>query len=307
MNQTLTGQAAADRAFTGLAGLEISSSERELITEFVPAGVVLFARNLSPEEEQIKALTADLQDIALTGRGRKMTIAIDQEGGTVKRLPPPFGQHPDAASYGPEFGARAREKVYQWGVEQGRELARLGITMDFAPVADVNTLGPQGIMARRSFAENPQEAAALVSEAVRGLHSAGLAACAKHFPGIGHSTLDSHQVRPVYERSLDEMEDCELIPFRAALAAGVEAVMISHLLYPALDPDKPASLSRKIMIDLLRRRLGFSGLIMSDDLGMGAITVDIEPHRAAHQALEAGADIVLICQSLESYAGFVEA
>lgn len=298
----MTGRDLAAKCWIGLPGQTLDPDTERVLRRFPPDGVVLFARNVSPRAEQIKKLIADLQALADQETGRPMTLTIDQEGGTVKRLPPPFGQYPDAASYGP----RGEEAARDWGLRQGRELKELGFTMDLAPVADVNTLGEAGIMARRAFGQEPEVVARLAAAAAAGLREAGLAACAKHFPGIGHSTLDSHIHRPVIERSLAELEECELVPFRALIEADIEAVMVGHLVYPALDPDRPASLSPVVNTDLLRDKLGFGGLILSDDLEMGAIVGGLTPQQAAHQALEAGADRVLICQHFEQYVRLVE-
>jgi len=293
----------AARCWIGLPGTELDEELIDLLTRFTPGGVVLFSRNLTPEASQIRGLIGRLQEIARRSLGKPMAIAIDQEGGTVRRLPPPFGQYPDASSYGPE----GEEAVFRWGLDQGRELAGLGLTMNLAPVLDINTLGQEGVMSRRAWGTDPETVTRLGLAAIRGLRAGGVAACAKHFPGIGHSSLDSHLARPIYERSLGEMEVCELLPFQAAVAEGVEAIMVSHLLYPALDPDRPASLSEAVMKGLLREKMGFEGLILSDDLQMGAITKELDPKEAALAALEAGADRVLICQGLEPFRRLVGA
>jgi beta-N-acetylhexosaminidase len=288
----------AGRCYIGLPGPDLDGPTAELLGAYPPGGVVLFRRNVSPDPTQIKALTRRLQDLSLRRTGREMVIAIDQEGGTVKRLPPPFGQYPAASAYGPAGEA----EVYDWGLRQGRELRELGVTMDFAPVLDINTLGQKGVMASRAYGADPETVARLGLAAIRGLQAAGVAACAKHFPGMGQTELDPHEpVRPVAERSLEELLAWELIPFIRAMAEGVEAIMTSHLVYPGLDPGQPASLSRPIISDLLKTRLGFTGLVLTDDLDMGAITLDATPDQAALAALAAGADRVLLCQNLDSY------
>lgn len=296
-------KALASLCWIGLPGVELDDELSALLSRFTPGGVVLFSRNLTPQASQIRGLISRLQQIARLSLGKPMTIAIDQEGGTVSRLDPPFGQYPDAFSYGPE----GEEAAFGWGLEQGRELSRLGVTMNLAPVLDVNTLGQKGVMHRRAWGTDPETVSRLGLAAIRGLKAGGVAACAKHFPGIGHSSLDSHLLRPVYGRSLEEMEACELLPFQAAIAEGVEAIMVSHLVYPALDQDRPASLSEAVMRGLLRRKMGFNGLILTDNLQMGAIAQELEPQEAAIAALEAGADRVLICQSLEPFHRLVEA
>lgn len=298
----MDGRALARKVILGVGGTSLTQEETELLTAFPPAGVVLFKRNVSPEAEQIKNLLGQIRTACRRADAPPPLAAIDQEGGSVLRLPPPFGQYPDAAFYGPD-GAEA---VYDWGLAQGRELRELGFTMNFAPVADVNTFGPDGIMARRAFGTDPETVGRLVAAAIKGLRAAGLAACAKHFPGLGHSDLDSHLVRPVIDRTEEELTDCELKPFAEAIKVGVEAIMVGHLVYPALD-QVPASLSEKIVTGLLRKKMGFRGLVIADDLEMKSISGQTSIEDAARVSLAAGVDLVLICSDLEAYARLVRA
>ena len=304
MAETLPqGRLLAAKAFIGLPGPELDPETREIITAFPPGGVVLFKRNVSPDSGQIRALTSGLQETCQRVAGRKLVIAIDQEGGPVKRLPPPFGQYPAAASYGPQGEA----KVFEWGLAQGRELAGLGVTMNLAPVLDINVLGEEGVMSQRVFGADPETVTRLGLAAIKGLQKGGVAACAKHFPGMGQTSLDPHlQVSPRADRSLEELLGWELVPFVRALEAGVEAIMTSHLVYPGLEAGLPASLSARIITGLLKERLGYQGLILTDDLDMGAITLDYSPQEAARMALAAGADRVLLCQDQASFIRLVE-
>ena len=176
------------RIMIGLPGTELDRATERFLLEFPPAGVVLFKYNLSPDKSQVLELTGALQKISVAATGAPMIIGIDQEGGTVKRLPPPFGQYPAAASYGPD----GEEAVFRWGLAQGRELKDLGITMNFAPVLDINTLGDDGYMKSRAYGQDPETVARLGAAAIRGLQEAGVAACAKHFPGMGQTELDPH-------------------------------------------------------------------------------------------------------------------
>ena len=287
----------------GLPGTELDRATERFLMEFPPAGVVLFKYNVSPDKGQVLELTRSLQKISVAATGAPMIIGIDQEGGTVKRLPPPFGQYPAAASYGPED----EEEVFRWGLDQGRELRDLGITMNFAPVLDINTLGDDGYMKSRAYGQDPETVARLGMAAIRGLQEAGVAACAKHFPGMGQTELDPHApVIPQVNRDLETMLEWELVPFVRAISSGVQAVMTSHLVYSRLDPDRVASLSPYIMVDLLKKRLGFAGPVLTDDLEMGAITIGSTPEEAAREALAAGADLALMCQTLDAYQRFVD-
>lgn len=293
----------AQRCYIGLPGRELDPESRSLVEAYPPAGVILFRRNVSPDPDQIKRLVADLQEISHRRTGRPMVIAIDEEGGTVRRLPPPFTQFPDASSYGPD----GQEAVFEWGYHQGRELAALGITMDFAPVLDINVLGPEGFMNRRALGIDPFVVSRLGVAAIKGLQEAGVGACAKHFPGMGQTNLDPHQeLTAVAERNREELFGLELIPFIKAIEAGVEAIMISHLIYPGLDPKNPASLSSQIMTGLLREELGYQGLILTDDLDMGSITLRTTPAQATETALAAGADIALLCEGTRSFRNLVD-
>ena len=287
--------------WVGLPGPELDGPTSALLRRYPPSGVVLFRRNVSDQARQIADLIARLQEISLAETGAEMVISIDQEGGPVKRLPPPFGQYPSAI----EVAGGGEAAVFDWGVRQGQELKALGITMNLAPVLDVNTLGPRGVMRERSYGSDPATVTRLGLAAIGGLRQSGVAACAKHFPGIGHSTDDSHQVRPVVERSLDQLHQVELPPFAAAVAAGVEAVMVGHLVYPALDPDNPASLSPAVIAGLLKGEMGYGGQVLVDDLDMGAITNHLDPAEAARRALAAGADRLLFCRNLKAFETFV--
>ncbi|MBW1711642.1 MAG: glycoside hydrolase family 3 protein [Deltaproteobacteria bacterium] len=293
----------AAKCFIGLPGPDLDPETAQVVEAFPPAGVILFARNLTPEAAQIKGLISRLQKISLARTGRPMAIAIDQEGGPVKRLPSPFGQYPAAASFGPQ----GQKAVFEWGLKQGRELFELNITMNLAPVLDINVLGQEGVMKDRAYGSDPEVVSRLGLAAIKGLQAAGVAACAKHFPGMGQTASDPHAVRPRVDKSLDQLLDWELIPFKRAISQGLEAIMLSHLVYTGLDPDRPASLSRAVITDLLKGKLGFSGLVLTDDLDMGAITCSLAPEKAALAALEAGADRVLLCQDLASYIRLVEA
>ena len=190
-------------------------------------------------------------------------VAIDHEGGRVLRLGEPFTQFPPAAVVG---RTRNPDLAYRVGHAMGVELASVGIDLSFAPVLDVHSNPANPVIGDRAFGSDP----ALVSEMgialMRGLHDGGVLSCGKHFPGHGDTEKDSHLELPVVRRSRAELEQTELVPFRAAIAAGVPMLMSAHVLYPALDPEHPATLSRAILTDLLRGELHFDGVVASDDL-----------------------------------------
>jgi beta-N-acetylhexosaminidase len=224
-------------------------------------------------------------------------VAIDQEGGPVTRLGSPFTQFPSAAAMASSEDPET--EIRYFARTQALELRLVGINMDLAPVLDINNQGPEGLMAARSYGSEPLGVARLGALCIRKLQEAGLIACAKHFPGIGDTALDSHQDLPVLLKDKKELERMELIPFREAVTIPAGAVMVSHVKYPTYDLKHPASLSEPIITGLLRRELGYDGLVMTDDLEMGAIGHHYDFEEALFLALTAGVDCLLICHDPE--------
>ncbi|MBF8278947.1 MAG: putative beta-N-acetylglucosaminidase [candidate division NC10 bacterium] len=271
----------------GFEGRAPSFAVEDFIREHNPGGVILFARNLGSPEE-IATLTNALQAAAPT----PLFVAIDQEGGKVARLQPPFTQWPSAATVG-DVGSS--ELAYALGKAMAQELLAVGINMNLAPVLDVLTNPANPIMAGRCFGGDPQLVTRHGMAVFGGLKDMGVLAVGKHFPGHGDTTVDSHLGLPVVPHDRARLVAVELAPFVAAIAVGIPALMTAHLLVPALDPERPATLSRPILTELLRERLGFSGLLVSDDLLMRGIADATPPGEAAVRFLEAGGDCVLIC------------
>lgn len=270
-----------------IPGTRLTRATQRALIRLAPGTVVLFARNVV-DPTQLRALTAALH--ALPSRP---LIAIDQEGGRVQRLPPPFTRFPSAAEIGRAGVAAARAA----GTAIGRELASAGIDIDYAPVLDLRSRGSDAVVGDRAFASDPRRAAALAVAFLRGLRAAGVLACGKHFPGHGAADADSHLRLPVARRTRAELARRELVPFRAAIAAGVPLLMTAHVRYPALDRRRCATLSPAAVTALLRGRLGFAGVVVSDDLSMGAIR---NVPQAAVAALRAGVDGLLICDGLDA-------
>ena len=175
----------------------------------------------------------------------------------------------------------------------------MGIDIDFAPVLDVYSNPANTVIGDRAFGSDPQRVAEFGCALAAGLRHTGVFPCGKHFPGHGATIIDSHDALPYDERDKATLETVDLVPFQAAIAQDIELIMTAHVVYPAFDPNQPASLSSIIMNDLLRRRLGFQGVIVSDDLEMGAIVRNSSVEAAAVQALNAGADMLLVCHSLD--------
>jgi beta-N-acetylhexosaminidase len=227
--------------------------------------------------------------------GRPLLLAVDQEGGTVARLSPPFTQIPDASA----LGVSGSESVRLWAEVIAREMYRVGLNMNFAPVLDINTPGLSGVMQRRSFGSKPSLVAQCGVASVLEYQGKMIMATAKHFPGLGRAQKDPHDDLPVIRASKEELHDFELAPFRSAIQANVACVMTSHCLYPALDPDLPATFSPTILHGLLRTQLGFAGVIVTDDLEMGAVGKQYSLVDATIAALNAGADLLLVCNDVE--------
>jgi beta-N-acetylhexosaminidase len=277
----------------GFDGTEPSAEILALIREGL-GGVILYGKNCV-DAAQVLELTNRLQQAARdAGHARPLLIAIDQEQGRVVRLAA-------GVTVFPAMGTIARagnpELVARVAAAAGRELLAVGVNWNLAPVADVLT-APDCPIGDRSFGADPAAAAAMVAAAVRGAASVGMRCCVKHFPGHGATGKDSHVSAPVVARSRAELEACELVPFRAAVHAGVPAVMTAHITFPALDPAAPASLSPRVIGGLLRGELGFSGVVVSDDLEMAGIVLDHTLESAAVAALAAGADLLLVSRML---------
>jgi len=279
----------AQAVMMGIDGPAPSPEEKGLIEHGV-GGVILFERNCR-QPAQVAELIDNLQEIARTkGPGIPLSIAIDQEHGPVTRIKEGITPFPSAGNMGKmgesDLVRRAARII-------GRELALMGITMNLAPVADLLLHPKNRVIGKRSYGRDPHRVGAMVVAAVEGLQAAGVAACAKHFPGHGATATDSHKALPTLERSREEMEKAELIPFQMAVRAEVAAVMPGHLLCPALDPDLPATLSPSILQGLLRKDLGFDGCVISDDLAMGALASWGTIEERGIAAMKAGVDFLL--------------
>jgi beta-N-acetylhexosaminidase len=249
-------------------------------------GVALFARNVE-SPVQVAALTAQLRAERL-----EVIVAIDEEAGDVTRFESRHGSsRPGNLALGAVDDPALTEAV---ACDLGMDLARAGITLDYAPDTDVNSNPDNPIIGVRAFGAEPDLVARHGAAFVRGLQEAGVAACAKHFPGHGDTAIDSHHTVPVIDRGRAELEACELVPFRAAIAAGVQAVMTGHLLIPAYDDRLPATLSRRILTGLLREELDFAGLIVTDGIEMQGVRRTYGLAGATVRALAAGADAICV-------------
>src|SRR5262245_31139811 len=246
----------------GFEGTTLPETMANLAVEAGLGGVVLFARNC-PTLDAVLALTG-----AARALGPDVLVLVDHEGGRVHRLPPPFTRFPPAATIGRTGDPQLAGRV---GRAMARELRAAGFDSGLAPVLDCSTDPRSVVVGDRAYAADPETVAACGTAFIRATLEEGLVPVAKHFPGHGRTPLDSHLVLPEVNASIDELERIELTPFRRALGAGCPAMMISHVRYTALDPEWPASQSVEVIGGLLRRRLSFDGLVLSDDLEMAAV------------------------------------
>jgi beta-N-acetylhexosaminidase len=290
----------------GFRGTTPSPEIIHLIQRYHVGNIILFSRNIH-DTLQVLKLTQQLQKIAKeAGQRYPLLIAIDQEHGLVQRLA-------DSATIFPgnmALGAIASEEIaYEVAMATGNELKGLGINVNLAPVVDVNNNPANPVIGVRSFGEDAALVARLGTAMVKGYRAAGIVSCLKHFPGHGDTTIDSHLALPVIPHTLQRLEALELIPFKSGIEAGAESVMIAHIAFPALMEQNtlPATVSSSIVQGLLRKQLGFKGIILSDCMEMEAITETIGTERAVVMAVKAGIDLVLVSHKFERQRASIEA
>ncbi|MCD6225352.1 MAG: beta-N-acetylhexosaminidase, partial [Deltaproteobacteria bacterium] len=269
-------------------GTELNSELKFLINTVKIGGLILFSGNLS-DPEQIKELCSSVQAYAASCGQPPLFIAIDQEGGEVARLKEPFTQFPGNPYM------KSEKDAEEFAVISAKELSGVRINMNMAPVMDVAYRGVESVMKGRTFGDDPAWVSKMGVTVIKHLQGNGIMAVAKHFPGIGRTTLDSHIDMPFLEVDSEAFFAFDLPPFEAAISNGVVGIMLSHILYSEIDKKWPASLSPLIAKDLLRSRMGFDGLVMTDDLDMGSIAGRYDIQTIIKQILSAAIDLVLIC------------
>jgi len=279
------------RLVFGLVGPDLTDADVRLFRDTGAGGIMLYRRNFETPE-RFRALIDGLE-VAV---GRRLLITTDHEGGRIIMLNRGVTIFPDGLAAGTSGNAHFVERQ---GLIEGRELRRLGVDVNFAPVLDVLTERYSPNIGIRSYGKDPELVGRLGAARIRGMQAAGLSACAKHFPGKGHAPVDAHLGLPVIDSDWAEMHAGHLPPFLAAMAAGVDCIMTSHPLYPRLDPAArmPASFSRLIVTDYLRGEVGYRGVIVSDDLEMGAIGELCPIGEATVRTAAAGHDLLLVCHT----------
>jgi len=274
-----------------IAGLELDATDREVLAHPLVGGVVLFSRNYA-EPAQLQALCAEIHAL----RNPPLLIAVDHEGGRVQRFRNGFTELPPMARLG-EQHARSPQAAVMLATELGwlmaAELRALGVDFSFAPVLDLYTPTSR-VINDRAFHAEPEVVAKLAQACMRGMHAAGMAAVGKHFPGHGTVHADSHHELPIDRRPLSRIRHRDLVPFRLLCAAGIEAIMPAHILFPQVD-NAPVGYSARWIGGVLRGELEFQGAVFSDDLSMSGAAVGNSPVERARRALAAGCDMCLIC------------
>ena len=272
----------------GFAGESIPDEVRWLCQETIPAGFILFSRNIT-EPAQVRELNRELT--SLLPQSHPPILSLDQEGGRVQRLSGtawPPAQWVGNMNHPPTTTRMAHA--------MGRELHAAGFTTTWAPVADVVRNAGRDFIGDRSFGSTADRVTRHVTAVLNGLAQAGVTGCVKHFPGHGATTTDSHAALPAIELERPELEEVDLHPFRSAIDANVGLIMLAHAMFPAWDEDRPASLSHRIATGVLRQQLHYDGVIVTDDLGMKGLSAWSFEERV-HHAVHAGADLLLMCHS----------
>jgi beta-N-acetylhexosaminidase len=276
-------------AIVGFDGYVVPDSVRQIAKTFDLGGVIFFARNVA-DPEQVMEMSRESQ---LLARDMPLWVSVDQEGGRVARLKRPFTEWPPMITLG---RAQDEKLAGRFARALAAELTAVGISLDYTPVLDIFTNPKNSVIGDRALAERAEDVARLGKVIIRTLQSERIAACGKHFPGHGDTTSDSHFELPLIEHGPDRLEAVELVPFKAAIAADVASIMTAHILIPAFDEERPATLSPAVVDGLLKQSLGFKGVVFTDDMHMKAITARYGLSEGTVAALAAGVDGVLMCQ-----------
>jgi beta-N-acetylhexosaminidase len=292
MNEREVNQLFGSLLLIGLKGVALTGYERDLLKRFKPRGIVLFARNFkhgSPYKEWLAALKNLLSEVRELTDRPDLIVSIDHEGGSVVRTPPPITNF--------SFPINFRSLSYEIARATAVELKSLGVNLTWAPVADIHSNPSNPVIGNRAFAVEPNEVGVYVKDYLRGLKSEKILSCAKHFPGHGDTAVDSHFDLPVVNHTLAELEERELIPFKALIADGIGFIMTAHILLPKIDDKNPVTMSSFFLTELLRHKLNFEGVVVSDDLEMKAVKSRFMEQGTFAAALMAGNDQFIIARS----------
>ncbi len=272
-------------------GKGLTETARKNMREYNPGGIILFGYNLRGKKQTARFID-NLQQLSMGESGIPLFISIDQEGGRVWRITDGVTQFPGAMAAGV---CGDRQLVRDWGKVTGLELRRIGVNMNLAPVLDVNNNPDNPVINTRSFGSDVDTVSDMGEAYIRGMGKGRCIAVGKHFPGHGNTNRDSHLVLPVIRSTMDELRSLELVPFKRAIKSGVDCMMTAHIAFPeVLDSGKSATVSEYFLTDILRKELGFRGVILTDDMEMNAISKEMDVGDGAVSSIRAGADIVLL-------------
>lgn len=305
LNDLTLEQKVGQLLMCGFHGQHVDEQITRLIRDYHVGGVIYFRRNVE-SVDQLTRLSAELQDMAAETEALPLMISVDQEGGMVARIDKEGvtqvpGNMALGATGNPEYTLECAQIL-------GRELKSIGIDMNLAPVLDVNNNPLNPVIGVRSYGEHAESVAAHGVAAITGYQLQGIAATAKHFPGHGDTAVDSHLGMVTVPHDRNRLEQMELLPFRRAIEAGVDAIMTAHVMFPSIEPEPiPATLSHKVLTGLLREEMGFEGIIITDCLEMHAISKPYGVAEAAIRAVEAGADLILVSHTLQDQVAALEA
>lgn len=286
-------------ALTGYTKVTQSGNASRTAIEQRPVGGIIYFGDNLVTMEQTTEMIKNIQSYSVELTGRGLFIGVDEEGGTVARVADNLGTtaFEDMATYGAE-GDTA--KAYEIGKTQAEELTAMGFNVNFSPVADVLTNEANTVVKERSFGSDPELVADMTTEVIKGLTEGGMLCAPKHFPGHGSTDADTHNGFAASDRTLQELENCDLIPFRAAITAGAPMIMVGHMTMTELDDENPACMSGDIVTGLLREKLGYDGIIITDALNMGAIYENYTNAEAAVACIAAGCDMLLCVSNINS-------
>lgn len=276
----------------GVDGKDVNGETRKLIADDRVGGVILYKDNIESVEQTSRMLNGLKAANKESKDGRPpLLIGVDQEGGKVSRLPAELEAIPSSRDIAKSGDSKRAESI---GEALGAELRAFGFNVNFAPVLDIDSNPNNPVIGSRSFGSTASVVSSFGLREMAGLKSKGVIPVVKHFPGHGDTAVDSHLELPVVNKSIDQLRKLELAPFADAVRSGADAVMIAHILLPKIDPDAPSSMSSKVITGLLREELGFQGVVITDDMTMGAILKHYDIGKAAVQSVKAGTDIVLV-------------
>ncbi|WP_019849675.1 beta-N-acetylhexosaminidase [Desulfitobacterium sp. PCE1] len=274
----------------GVDGYEINANAQQLIQNYHVGGFVLLKKNVNDTQQMLKLLNA-LKDTNGVNK-IPLFLALDEEGGRVSRMPSEFKKMPSSLRVGAQNNGALGKRM---GEILGREVKEFGMNVNFAPVLDIFSNPKNTVIGDRAFGNTPELVSKVGIQAMGGIQDQGIISVVKHFPGHGDTSVDSHVGLPRVDYDLERLRNFELVPFAEAIANDVDAIMLAHILLPKIDPDYPASFSEALISDILRKEMSYDGVVITDDMTMGAIVENYSIGEAAVKSILAGSDIVLVC------------